>query len=151
MLTGSSLSLLQLKSCQRRENQMGDTAPITKYPPVSRYPAKIHATKVFRELAIATQSDAIAFYLEGEDIKYRNDTDRELAFRFADPDTVHLLFSTYLLKSISICVKDKNQISTTSLDVTFRDHVLLLGRRRRSIPGISKMTCRLSPSYSFQI
>ena len=60
---------------------MSDSDPITKYSPVSQYPARLHATKVFRELAKATQQDTLAIYLSGADLKYLNDSDRELPHR----------------------------------------------------------------------
>lgn len=54
----------------------------SKLQPVGQYPAGVHATKVARELFKATnESTRLILYLEGEATRYRNDTDREIAFR----------------------------------------------------------------------
>jgi hypothetical protein len=57
------------------------SAQANKYPQVALYSARLHAIKVFRELAKATGEDSLAIHLFGEQIKYRNDTDRELPYR----------------------------------------------------------------------
>lgn len=62
----------------------------SKLPTSNKYPARLHATKVFRELykrlgGAAAQArgeeSKLVLYLEGSQIKYRDDTDRELPFR----------------------------------------------------------------------
>lgn len=60
----------------------------SKLQPLSQYPAGVHATKVARELFKTTNESArLIFYLEGEQTRYRNDTDREIAFRSAKSQT----------------------------------------------------------------
>jgi hypothetical protein len=56
----------------------------SKLQPLDLYPAGVHATKVARELFKTTKEESrLIFYLEGEQTRFRNDTDRELPFRSA--------------------------------------------------------------------